>query len=320
MKGSKMTFKSTLLLGLLLASQVSFASTQIDKFGNANSASSDFFIRGEFSADLNKANASDVRPGKFFVRLKSQDAFDDTKSSYNLFSGIPANEAPKLVKFDLPAGMSLSNLLMKKLYTTNNPATEEIDVEKIYTDGTSIYTEYGDALFYKEGKQFIRIARSASLNTLTPPTLAADANQAVQNSVESQSKADAAADDIDNRFGYGSEIRTWSGWGLVALGAGIVGGAYYYHTLSTADQKSIDNTNRYINTGATSDGGDPVITDPNNADFDQLAFDSWKAKLPGAKAQLTHNQNLQSDHNLMRNALGVLGLGSIGTGIWMISF
>lgn len=315
-----MTFQSKLLMGIVLASQLCFASTQIDKFAGAATGGSDVFIRGEFSAELNQAKPTEVRAGKFYLRQKVQDAFDDTKTSYNLYSGIPASEAPKLVKFDLPKTATLNAILFKKLYTTNSPATDEIDLDKVYTDGSALYTEYGDALYYKEGNVFVRIARSATPNTLTPPTLASEATQAVQNSVENQSRADAAADDIDNRFGYGTEIRTWSGWGLVALGAGLMGGAYYYHTLSTKDQSAIDKTQAYINTGVTSDGGEAVVTDPNNDNFDQAALDSWKAKIPAAKAQLTHNQNLQSDHNLMRNALGVLGLGSVGTGIWMISF
>lgn len=305
---------------MLLAAQISFAGTTIDEFAGSPSSSPDAFIRGEFSSEIQKSNLTDVRTGRFYVRQKSQDAFEDSKTTYNLFVGVPASEAPKLVKFDLPAGLTVETLLQNKVFTTNNPATEDIDLEKIYTDGNAFYAEYGEALYYKNGANFVKIPKSSSPNSLVAAAAAGDlstsALSSIKTSVESQSQADAAADDIDNRFGYGTEIRKWSGWSLIAAGVGLAGGAYFYHAKISKDQDAIDQTNAFINDGRTADDD---INDSSSW-YKALNPDAYAQKLPGARLQLTHNENLKSDHSMLRNVLGVLSLGSIGSGIYLVSF
>jgi hypothetical protein len=306
---------SKFLLGLMLASQLAFAGTTVDEFSTANQGSSDINVRGEFSSTLSTASPDALQPGKLYLRQKFQDAFDESIYSYSLFVGVPNSEAPKMVRFD-PAGLGVGTVLRSKVYRNANPVSEDADVEKIYADQNSIYVDYGDALYVKQDGNFVKLSVSSQPNALVASGVAQAAKEVVQAGQERQAAADEVTEDIDAHFGYGSEIRTYTGWGLVGLGALMVVPAVLEHQKVTDAQTAYDQTNTLINEGRLPEDD---VDDPTTW-YKAINGPEYAARMPAFQQQLAYNKNVLESRQTARLAWAAGSVLSVGSGILVLSF
>jgi hypothetical protein len=290
-----------MVLGL---GSTSLAATDITQFGNAEYGQADAMIQGEFDPRLKKADISEIKEGRFYIRQKFQDPFDDEATTYQVFEGVPAEAATSLIPLEL-GGLSIQALMAKKVYAKSGSA-DGLDLERVYTDGRQLYIDFGDEAWIKSGGSWVKLAKSSSPNALSPVRksgdLASSTNQVIEQSVSEQVQADDVASSIDDRFGYGSEIKAITGWTLLAAGVGMLVPAVMEHMNYDKADKAYKDTEKAIN-------GNPedLEIDPENWPGFQAAMraknESVNAKSRDAAAT---NRNLWAG-----GALIGIGAGSV---------
>lgn len=281
-----------LAIGLLLCAQV-FAETQITLWAGPESQLGDAYIVSENSAELTKLAWKDIAKASFLVREKIQDPVNDNQFSYQIYQGVPAQLAPSLAKFDLPTGIKIEEVLQAKLYEEMDPKNENSDIKRVFSDGKSIYVEYASALFFKKGSKFQPLNKSISSNKLMP--LASTTQNAVQQQMNSQAQADQAVADFGSRFGYGSEIKKYSAWTMIGVGAVLSGLSIYNHLQISKDKEKYD----------------------KNQSMSLVDEEPYKSEDIAARDAAWSSQK---SHTSSRNWQGIAGLISLGGGVFLLNF
>lgn len=110
----------------------------------------DAFIAAEFNDQLKPAEPNSVTSGRFYLRQKFEDPFDDL-IQYELFEGRATPAKGELSKFnskDIP----YTHLIKAKVYL-NQGAEYDEDLEKVYFDGNSLFVDGESQVYVKyQGK------------------------------------------------------------------------------------------------------------------------------------------------------------------------
>jgi hypothetical protein len=215
-----LTLGLTLGLSLGHAQDISTFTTQDENSGNE-------YIRPEFGENLKKAQAGDVRSGKFFLRQKSEDPFNNYAVSYQLYQGLPATQVNVLKAFSL-SGKSYSELVKTKFYKSSGDEATD-DVDGIYFDGSSLYAVSVDSLYTRNESGFTPLLSKA--NTLVGTGaggIAAASEKLAEENAKNDVNLDNQTKEISNRFGNTDEIRQGAGWAIAVLS--LIGGGYMAYT------------------------------------------------------------------------------------------
>lgn len=137
------------IAGLFAAVQALADSYTISGFSGEDVGSPDDYISAEFGGTLkisSTGTVDNVQSGRFFVRQKFEDPFGDAPTTYQLYEGREGQYKSNLSAFSVPAGISYNQVVKAKCYTSKD-ASADMDVEKVYFDGSSVYAESASELY-----------------------------------------------------------------------------------------------------------------------------------------------------------------------------
>lgn len=133
-------------LFLLLISFAFADNFTITKFEGDAVGAPDDYIAAEFNDELKKANPNAIQDGRFYVRQKFEDPFDDEATTYGLYQGkLTGAGKAKLGKFAL-IDKPYSEVLKTKFYLSANSKPDQ-DVDRVYFDGKFVYVEGESPIF-----------------------------------------------------------------------------------------------------------------------------------------------------------------------------
>jgi hypothetical protein len=140
-------FRFFLGLGLVLLTSFAFADNfTIAKFEGEEIGAPDDYIAAEFNDELKKANPNAIQDGRFYVRQKFEDPFDDAATAYGLYQGkLTTAGKAKLGKFSI-ADKPYSDVLKTKFYLTISAKPDQ-DIDRVYFDGKFAYVEGESPVF-----------------------------------------------------------------------------------------------------------------------------------------------------------------------------
>ncbi|MDR1758901.1 MAG: hypothetical protein LBR60_00045 [Fibrobacter sp.] len=138
--------KNFLLLAFgLFTFQALAAPYVIDGFTGSDVGVPDDYIAAEFGGELRISQTGTVSPGSFYLRQKSEDPFDASVTSYQLYEGLPGPMKSDLTPLSTPEGVNYSDLVTAKFYKARGENPDN-DVEKVYFDGNYVYAQGSSSL------------------------------------------------------------------------------------------------------------------------------------------------------------------------------
>lgn len=159
------------IAGLFAAVQVLADSYTISGFSGEDVGSPDDYISAEFGGTLkisSTGTVDNVQSGRFFVRQKFEDPFGDAPTTYQLYEGREGQYKSNLSAFSLPAGVSYNAVVKAKCYTSKD-ASADMDVEKVYFDGNSVYAESAPELYVSINSKMTALTPAKAATAVAAP-------------------------------------------------------------------------------------------------------------------------------------------------------
>lgn len=167
------------IAGLFAAVQALADSYTISGFSGEDVGSPDDYISAEFGGTLkisSTGTVENVQSGRFFIRQKFEDPFGDAPTTYQLYEGREGQYKGNLSAFSVPAGISYNQVVKSKCYTSKD-ASADMDVEKVYFDGKSVYAESASELYVNVNSKMTALtpAKAVTVAATAPAAVAAAA-------------------------------------------------------------------------------------------------------------------------------------------------
>lgn len=114
----------------------------------------DQFIAAEFAGQLKKANPNTIQDGRFYLRQKFEDPFEEV-ATYQLYEGKATAAAGRLGKFTV-ADVPYTTLIHTKFFL-NPGSSADFDIEKVYFDGKSVFVEGEDPIYFNHNGRMVKM-------------------------------------------------------------------------------------------------------------------------------------------------------------------
>jgi hypothetical protein len=174
-------FLKFLTFFLLVPAIILAESFTVSEFSTTDEGEANSFIEGEFSEGLANATPGDVRTGKWVLRQKYEDPFEDI-SYYQLYLGKQGAESSGLKRFEAPSGVSYDKLVSAKFYVSSDAESDE-DVEMVYFDGSAIYLEDEEELYIQSAGTMLQLKASVTKPSVVKLSSTPDAAEVYLNGV-----------------------------------------------------------------------------------------------------------------------------------------
>jgi len=166
-----LTFAASALIAFATATYAD--NFTISKFEGESVGAPDDYISAEFNDELKKANPNAIQDGRFYVRQKFEDPFDDAATSYGLYQGkITVLGKAKLGKFTI-SDKPYSDILKTKFYINSNSKPDQ-DIDRVYFDGKFVFVEGETPIYYNLDGKMVElrpsIERVSYLNVSSQPS------------------------------------------------------------------------------------------------------------------------------------------------------
>lgn len=164
--------KNTLLFLSLFAVSLFANDYTISKFASGDDypAETDEYIKAEFGGKLRAVENETVQDGRFYLRKKYEDAFEDI-IEYGLYEGTATSAKNSLIKFSSKT-IPYITLLKSKFYYNEGAESDE-DIEIAYFDGSSVFIEGEEEIFVKyKGKMVkldVSLDKDVTINMISKP-------------------------------------------------------------------------------------------------------------------------------------------------------
>lgn len=316
--------KRSFLIALCLSAVAAFAGAyDIDEFTAKDAGVPDEYITAEFGGELKVAPANEVsslQEGRLVVRQKFEDPFGETANSYQLYQGAAGNISSMTAM--TAEGVDYSKLVSAKLYEKRGMPADK-DVEKVYFDGKSVFAPgLSSAIVFIEGAP-VQLKGETETPTEVAAAEAPTSNEdeycdeddddcdedetdyslyktsaPVADSAADKRDlaADAAANDVGDRFGIADEVRFWTAVGLSALAVtGAVIGIIQ-HSKANDAQDAYDDLSSLNSSILSACGGDKKCEDIMSSQYQN---GDWT--LHNLQKRMDENKKTKDSYSTARN-------------------